>query len=495
MSDLEITISRIDSLIREGNIDKAQVELTELCRLKLPRPQIIEVAALCRRNSQPVLAIRLLNPIVRTTGKQAAAATIAEKAEYAASLTYIGAAEEALNILKSLDASSEPQVCLFTAFAYFAQWDYAAAIPLLEQYCALSNITPYQKVIGQTNLAAAYVHERNARGADSLLNHVLKETARNNWKFLHRDALHLLAEHQLLNKDFSSARDTLHKAEFFLKQSEDLNTFYLHKWSAILELNEKGPTAETLKVLNTFRREAVAKQNWEACRDCDRFEALARRDEVLLIRVYYGTPFHSYRERLLKDWGTSSVIPDSYVWHVNDKKTIGPVFDLLSGKRGPQGGRLKTGQVPERLLSLLCSDFYRAIRSATVFGCIFPDELYNPVVSPRRVHEAVRRLRLWLANQKVPLVIEEENGFYRLSTSKPCALLLHSKLTTQKGPLRLIQKLREHWPRSEFTVKDAAEALDLSSRTTLRLIKRAQLQGHLSMSGKLRTSKYQFKNK
>src|SRR5262249_7305239 len=127
-------LQAIDTHIRAGRSQQARVELLKLTRKRLAREQLLSVAALARRADLVSLALRLLNPLVRNTGKVPAEATEAEKAEYAASLIRIGATEEASLLLEGVDVDRAPETRLFQTYALVSRWEYARTIPLLQQY-------------------------------------------------------------------------------------------------------------------------------------------------------------------------------------------------------------------------------------------------------------------------------------------------------------------------------------------------------------------------
>lgn len=493
LTTLEIKIDEIDTLIRRGEIRKAQEALIKICESRVPHDEVTEVASLARRASLPLLAVRLLNPLVRPSGKQKQQASDEVRAEYAVSLTYLGANEEAVALLKSVDSSVCPQALLYTAFAQFNQWDYAGAIPILNRYMGLSSLLPYQKAVGSLNLAAALVHERYFEKANNLLTDLLKETTRQQWTLIHGDVLHLLAENCLNQENWGAAERYLKEAKQFLGTSGGANAFLLKKWEVVLHLKRHKLTDSLVQELQSVKAEAKARFLWEVVRDCDKYSAIAQKDAGLLTHLYYGTPFASYRRLIEKDWGKPLQIPLSYTWHLKRKKEITEVFDILSGGKAPSGDRLKVGQVPERLLATLCTDFYRPFRTATLHSQLFPDEFFHPASSPPKVYEAVRRLREWFQENKLPLKIDENEGFYHLTASKPCALLLRAEAPVESSQRRLLLRLKELWPLNPFSSKEVSEALSVSPRTSLRLLKQAEKEGELTATGKFRTTLYRFK--
>ena len=160
-------IEKINELIVSGHGAEARRLLRSLVEKKVPRAERLSLATLARRSNLHGVALRPLNPVVRPTGKRRRSLTDKEKAEYAASLSYIGAAPEALAILRTVNADGVPESLLYQAFAHFSQWDYAAPIPLLRKYLQSSLITDYQRLIGKVNLLAASLRNGMAMSSDS----------------------------------------------------------------------------------------------------------------------------------------------------------------------------------------------------------------------------------------------------------------------------------------------------------------------------------------
>src|SRR5947208_1011561 len=142
MSSLAQRLAQIEKEIRAGRGAEAQRALESLSPAGVPRAKLAQVAALARRAGLHAAAVRLLNPVVRPLGGRASDATPRELAEYAASLTFLGAAEEAAILLRGI-AEPPAEASLFEAFALFAQWDYAGAIPRLVEYLAHDSLGAY----------------------------------------------------------------------------------------------------------------------------------------------------------------------------------------------------------------------------------------------------------------------------------------------------------------------------------------------------------------
>lgn len=486
------TLQRIDQLIREGNVKTAAQLLKKLRRDKIRRTDLVNAASLARRANLAPLAIRLLNPIVRPSRKAPAQATEKEKAEYAVALIKIGAVEEALGILKTLNGSQNPEVHLYTAFGFVAEWDYENSIPSLQDYLKASGLTDYQKLIARVNLAAALVHERRSEEASHLLDELLIETESSGRHLLHGNLLELSAQNSILSDQWERAREYLRRSEAILKNTGTVYAFFVRKWKAILEVKKTGGHREALSKLQDIREEAAQLSHWETMRDCDLFEAIARDDRDLFLRLYFGTPFEAYRKKIVVEMSEPEKMPTEYCYLLGQGERGRFVFDLETGENTRNRMRLKVGQVLHRLLATLCSDFYRPFSLTRLHSSVYAGEYFNPVTSPHRIHHALKCLRAWFKRSHLPFVIEEKAAHYRLVSREACTIRIPlSGLARDKGTFDL-SRLRNAFPGETFSAHEAARALGISWRSTIRVLNKGLSDESLARVGAGSITRYRF---
>lgn len=488
---LSETLNEIDHLIRDGRGGEARAALKKLKEKKIPRPDAAAFASLAWRADLPALGVRALNAIVRPDRKNPVVASVAEKAEYAQCLIRLGAVEEAAKLLEGLPAESCPQVLLYLASARISQWEYAEAIPLLSRYTRAAGLTKYQRLVGMTNLAAALVYERQHDRATPLLHNLVYETSVKRFSLLFGVSLELSAQNFALQRKFAEMERCLDKARESLEKAEIVEDFFVRKWKAMGAMLREGHSVRSRNELEAVREEARKRRHWETLRQCDQIEAMVKRDEELLRRVYFGTPYRAFRERLLADFESKVAIPPEYVWAIHPSGE-GKPHDLLRGK--PVGRRegLKPGQLFHRLLSALCLDFYRPIRLAALHFRLYPGEIYNPVTSPFRVYEAVKRLRQWMETCSLPLAIEEEEGTYQLVATAPCRLVLPGREVVEHRHGPALERLRKAFGEQPFSIHEACRVLELPLRTAHRLVKDSTDEGKLERVGRSRSTRYKF---
>jgi tetratricopeptide (TPR) repeat protein len=473
-------LAAIDRAIRAGEQNSADRRLRTCIRNGVPREHLAAIAMLSRRAGQGMLGVRLLNPLVRLTENRLDVATDKEKAEYAACLTYVGAAEEASEILATLDATALPEVLLYRTLALFPQWDYASAIPLLREYLArVSN--EYQRLVARINLCDALIYEGAAEEALPILEPVARAAQAEGHALVFARALQLLARAHLERRDWLAAEMALQTARQHLPD-DGLQRFFVDKWLAIRLYFVSG--ARDSGLLDQVRRDALKIAHWETLRDCDRYQALATKDPQTLRYVYFGTPFASFRHRLVTD-AKIETPTGTFDWRLAVPGASPRVLDPANAEG------LKPGQLLYRLLTCLASDFYRPFRGPYLYSRLYPGQYFNPESSPLQVRSAIKRLREWFERAGWPIEIEEVDGGYRLRASAPCALRTSLAAEADSMPL-LLSRLHERLPTEPFTARQAAEILGANLRSAQRVLQEGIDAGTLERIGSGPATKYVF---
>jgi len=490
LEEFKAVLDELDSAIKTGRAEVARAKLEEISKKKLPRDYVVQVAALARRAEIPDTALRVLGPIVRPARPLAHPATPNETAEYAACLVKIGATTEAFNLLAKIDPRTCPSSLLYKAFAHIAMWDYTASIPLLEAYIAHPEADEYLHFVSRVNLASSLTYERRHNEALLLIDALLNETKSKGFTLLHGNLLELRAQNAIQSSEWEEAEESLAAAEAALAETGARFGLFVRKWRTFYELLRKGEDPKVLLELKRVRKEAESHRHWETQRDCDRVMALVTHDKKLATRLFFGTPFESFRKKLAKDWGERLELPENYEWHGPGKG--GPELDLIRGQLEGAKDPLRPGGIIHRFLLTLTSDFYRSQRLACLFAALYPGEFYSPSLAASRLHQASNRLRTWFEKNKLPLALSEAGGFYRLELTGPIKIVVGRPDQAAESPqvLLLREKLggAEQW----FNVRDAAKVLDTSARSALRLLNELREANAIERQGTGNKMQYRF---
>lgn len=494
---LEDTLNAIDQYVTLGKIAEAKQAFSTLFNdkgqplAKMDEPvHRARTASLARRLHQPAIGVRLLNPLVRKNhSKRSESVSDSEKAEYAACLIALGSTEEGVNLLTEIDGSGLPQAWLFQAFAHFSRWEYQEAIHLLRKYLEHDEVDPYQRLVGGINLSAALIEQRQCDEAQAFLESMIQKIREGSYHLLLGNAFEHLSQISFLQKNFSEARKYLSLAEEQLGGGHGLDSFFVEKWNAVFDLVE-SPGKKRIDKLNRLKAKALDLHSWESVREIDRFICICTKDEELFLKLYFGTPYPRYREKLLSDFKPLLSVPEEFSYQLGEESDY--TLDLLSGVTST-GAKLKRGNLEQRLLAVLASDFYRPARTATLFSRLFPAEFYNPESSPFRVHQAIKLFKAWLKKHEVPLRVESTANFYFLA-SEGIQLRVSQALTGEvTRDTSSVEFLRKTLNQASFTIRDVMGVLGVSKATALRLIKRASDDKDIEASGNARARKYKFK--
>ncbi len=436
-SPKELT-QRIDEKLRQGALSSAIADLEAADLKPIPRELRTEFASLCRRAGVPLLGLKALRPSVRPRAKVHVKATAMENAEYAACLVFAGAVGEALTLLERISSAECPKAILYQAFALTAQWRYEESIPLFKKYIGLG-ASDYEVLIAQVNLAFAYgfCHSEELSG---LVDELLLKTK--SYALLQTNVLIVGAHHRFIENDFKGARKLIAQGEKIHGEKKTQEGMLLRKLTHLVSLFENPKSPEFLRELHEFRAEALKGNHWEIVRDCDKFEALSTRNELLFNQVFFGTPYTSYRSCLREDAKGNLKVQSSFDWSVPKPSRNAEIIEV--SRLG-----LKSGSRNHRLLLTLLTDFYRPFTVGGIFSVLFPGEFFNDETGPMRVLNAVRELNVWFEKEGLPLEVAREQSGFQLKTQKPCCFKILGEQPMAEEEWRL-KELRENFSSEDF---------------------------------------------
>lgn len=476
--------SKIGEHIRAGQTSRA-LELFNTVKTKnLTEPEErVSYSFLSRRLSIPEVGLKLLHPRVRPDKSKVIPATEAEKVEYGALLVRIGALDEGLAILKTMPTDSNPFIFQYQAFAYIAQWDYEKANKYLFEFIKAKNITHYDKMVATANLCEGLVNEGDLK-AESMIEKALLESKKQDYKIIYGHIQMSKANLAIQNKSWKVAKNALEEATQIFSNSETLEGLFIRKWNAALEISQNG---KRLGDLHKIRNEAEKKwKHWETVRDCDFLETILTRNKKLLLRLYFGTPYSAYREKLQRKWGGEIELPSAYLWELGPENKDKMTLEFFTGAGKERKKLLKSRKQIGEFLSVLVADFYRPLRIVSIHAKLFPKVYFNPHSSILRVRAVIFQTRSWLKQQRNGLKIECDNGMYFLSAEKPVKILIPNTetLNMKDATLQKTDILKSLLKgKRVFTVEDTEKVLEMSRRSANRLLEKALQSGIVIRAG------------
>jgi tetratricopeptide (TPR) repeat protein len=461
------SVAYLDELVKAGNIALARKLIRNINRNAIAATEFVNYAAIANRVYEPRVAYRFLHSVVRES-QGITVPSEAEKIEFAEALRGMGLIQESINLLKEADSKLHPVVFLRLSFCYMTQWRYHEAIPCLKRYIDLVDPNLYSSTIARVNLAAALINEKLYDEAQILLSALRAETKHSPHGLLFGNCLELAAQISVLQGDFKSADKIIEEASLVFGQNLARYSTYLQKWRAISRSLQSGTVDPDLIAC---RQIATQDSDWETIRDCDLYLGYLTKNEELINKVYWGTPYDSYRRRVVDLVGEALIERQEFIWVADRSKPLEKIFDLLTGTFDLDNSGLETGQLIHRMLILLAKDFYRPLSVGTAFSELFPDEHFFQSGSTNRIFQLIKRLRVWLLEVGQPFSVKEVGGSYSLHSSPGIGIRICHKPPILSTQALTWEKFKQQiHPHKIFTRKEVIHHLKCSPTNASRFI-------------------------
>lgn len=473
-------LREIEGLIRSSQIVSARARLEQACDGRVPRRYRSALAQLCWRAGVPERGLALLHPVVRPRRGNLDTVSPAERLEYGACLIKAGAVAEGLELVSGVEAPKHPRAYVYVAFAHVTSWEYERTIEPLLEYLKHPDPTPYERLVAEINLAQAYVLTKRTGEADERLEEILRKTSPDPFRLAVAKANEIAAQSDVAAGRWAAAREHLERSRELYRGEGGLEELFLEKWSAVVELGEKGPGPDRIARLKSVSQKARAQGHWETLRDCDRLLGIYGSERFAARHAFFGTPYPAFRALILRDLPGDDM-PRSYDWRLGPGGDGGPRLEpVIPG--------LKRDALLSRVLATLCGDLYRPFSLNRLFQAVYPGEFFNPQSGAAKIHDAVARLRRELLGAGYPLSVVNKKGLYALEATRDCTIVLPRPETRSGDPDAI--RLEELFGAHPFTIEQAGLALGLSHRSARRLLARLVAEGEVRREGKGPSTRY-----
>lgn len=443
-----------DADLKAGRGRRVAEDLHQLDLTAIPREWLWQIAKIARRTGSIVLGLKILGHVIHPNKRAIhTPPTADELAEHAALLIQLGAVRESMQILENLDAQAIPDVLLYKSYGHFSRWEYTEAIPLLEKYLT-SPLDPYAKLVGQLNLAAAYIVAQQIAQANTLLDEISLLARENLYTRILGNCYELRAQMEIRSGRWASANMSLKQARDLLAGDQSLDNFFVRKWSAILEALRRGDSS----ILVPLREETQERGEWETLREIDLNSLKVRFERESFNYLYFGTPYEAYRERVATELKTRPT---------EESLVLGSgaaCMDLLTGEISNRKIKSPTSLVRQLLQSLM-RDLYRPVRLGGLFGEIFPRDHFDVNSSPNRVHQVIHRTRAWLNENSLPLEIREDSGCFRLIVGQGLSVKVPLHVRAMDNYSLRLEKLKARFLDEAFSPREGREFLKMTEST------------------------------
>ena len=436
--------------------------------------------------------------------------------EHIRSLLRAGATREALARLKrgrwtaDVQASTAYQMAIINSLV--VQWRYEDALPVIENLLrseqngsTLTRLTNSEHLLLLVTRTAALVFMGKLGEAAASWDNLYSELIASDALVLARRYLEIGAQMHWEKNHPEALRSLLGQAkEFFAKFPHLAGShadFFLERWAVMSEImlteTAEPQRASFSERIAEIRQRATDLGDFEAIRDADLFAVQVLGDKDKLVRLYYMTPFASFRsylDRLCKRIGIE--VPDSASIEVGAKANTRVSFSITSGHFST-GASFRPGGMSYRVMSSLLRDGYRPLRTAELFHEIHPDEVYDSVASARRVQQAVRRFKQEIEELGVPLRLNSMVGGYGIvedgtgiDLQISAAWLALDDIDRSVAPDMYV--LKQSFGTSAFTISEASRRLGKPIRSTQLLLRKTVELDYVTRRGDGRASRYQL---
>jgi tetratricopeptide (TPR) repeat protein len=474
-------ISNCDLLIKAGKISAATELISGLNLAQVPRSSRQALAKICRRVDLFGHGLRLLQPLIRQEKKNFEPATAGEICEYSVLLSRIGLRQEAMNLLKTVDASVVPEALLYLAYCHVFDWDYDQAVEPLEKFLA-SGADSYSKLIARVNLISSYIATTQFAKAAELLIVTIELAEQASATRLVGNCLELRGRLQLQQGNFAESRADLNRALEIFHSAQSYDRLFVDKWQSVMTALEQRSTEPLLH----FRKEAFLRKEWDSVREADMFTLKVQFNQNLFDHLNFGTPMSGYRRRIQNEVGGQ--VSASYLLGQEGSNCL----DLQTGHLD-HAEDFSPGKKIHCVLSALVKDFYVPRSIGALFSELYPDDYFDINSSPRRVRQLILRTRQWLKESKIPARIEQSGGGYQFSIYGSFSICIPFGNHSLGSNSVHWQQLKNRFPAGvPFSARQACHILNWPRSSFLVVAEWALKAGELKKSGKGRTVLYQI---
>lgn len=439
--------------------------------------ELVHLASMARRAYKLTMALKILRKIVTDQdGVLDERADPKALSEYATCLIMMGArkyAKKVLEVISSADASN-----LFAwVTLYFSESEYEKAIPYLKRYIALVD-DEYKEKVGELNLCACYVGTSQFERAESYLSGLKTYFDSNGHKTLLANAEELHGQVHIYNQEWNLASQCLSRAGQLNADGNKLYSLFIDKWKLVLAINIG---AASVRQVHAFVSKANKMKNAQSSRDVLYHWATKNSDYELLKKIYFGTPFGSYRKMMLKkhpELGVEPTVAWNGNWFFHDWSREFKIQKVATGSMSLSKNEIKA-------LEALTEDFFEPKSVGSLFEAIFPDEFLNPEYSIGKTYKIIQRLNKKLRENNIPMTVLNSNNIYFLDIDAGWMVETINPEFKNQGKMSTAEgRLLSEFHSQAFTRLEVMDVFHLEKSTAVRWLKELRNKGLVEKVGR-----------
>jgi len=521
MKELEL----VDSLVENRKIKIAQDKLKLIHKkYKLNRSESLVLATLFRKVFMPERAIKILHKYVYPSVKSPLIATDKEYAQYGQSLNQINVLIEASVLFGKVNQDLYPNVYIYLAHNNILRAKYKEAEKNIIKYVQHPKATMEGKLIAESFYPKIMIFFKNDyKGTETYLEKYINKIKKHNKTpiknedFVDPKYIYILNAYvfAMINQYYlNNCEKALEYLNLLFNEFPEINEiknslcFRINAWKLLVDLKQSamsnGNNSLILSKIKTNKSKLIKSNDpislvmirlieFEVAKILNQNDKLielyfSTRDKDILLQVY--------NELILRKLN----IPEEYSIKIGKNFNSHIEINVQNGKNNISKFTLKEGQVPQRLFEILAADVNIPLRIAELNDLLFDGEHYNPYTSPDRVHKAIKRLRRWFQQSKIPLDVIASNGMYSLVSATGCVFKVtrinrpgcKDIFTLSVDDFIVLQHLYNKMSSNEFVAMTLANELNVSKKTASRILNRAIKCKLVLRLGKGPSVKYSF---
>lgn len=473
---------KIDHAIKMGEHDKARKALAQIAFSDSSRQELTELADFGRRVRWPLYSLKALSKVMKSCHDNVMNFQDVEIFSYTKALVKLGFFDEALRWMVYINDRNSPEIFDLKGRIQMSQWNYASACFFFERFLTKIDSSDYTYLVARVNLGAAYVGSNQWEKAREHLLETQKVAQAGGHRLIFANCHELLAQASILSGETHKGLTHLEKSAQLLNSNHNIYFYYLRKWKWIADAINKSDADEGLQLGHQLKEDAILKNYWEDVRHIDKILATHFGQTDLAVKNYFGTRFTAYRDSLKQTCLDLRSLPPNYLWRFSSSTSKKPYVFVIED--------VAELTVKVKLLfKCLTKDFYRPLPIGYLFTKLYPEESFDPNSSPDRIYRTVARLRKILPSE---LSILWNPTGVQLKGQGSISIRIEEETKTTPEKSEKLRILRNQLKRKWFNSQDVAQAMSLSQRSALRLIKEARKSYKVEENGTGRSKRYRF---
>lgn len=487
-------LQEVESLIIKNEKVRAVKKIREILSTTNFENYRLDLSNLCRRSGNPLMGLKLLRGKIFSETK---IPSPAEVISYSASLYQVGCHFEANEKLhevfqrfQDLNDQDKQDVVFHLGLLEMSRWNYHKASRYFQQALKLKSLSEYRRNLCVLNLASCYSFYGKFFKAINLFKKIIDTTDESNFSLLHLSALEGLAQCYFYQSKYDDAIQLLQSQ--IISDNISIEMMRLKKWYCLAQLKKQTNSILYLEQMKKLRQINLVQFYFEEVRDCDFYLGLFENNMNDLTKIYFGTQFSGFKKKIL--YHLPQFQPNES-WHHDldlvgieeqrkDRSFLSIDLDFYK----------KLTNLQRKLLYCLMRDFYRPISMGEIYSFVYDHAYFDPMTTPDRIRRSIYNLNKTLKQLHIPFYINSYSGFYILTATIGCRLMMQKKSLISFSQIEKMKKDQIFKVNQWRSCQEISEQQGWSRSKTQRWLKSLLDKRQILSRGSFKDRKYKCKS-